>query len=80
MREASNKIIHATSVMVEFSDTESEDSCHKAWDGKYHVHGTRWKSPRHVELCVESWAKAISCFLELLSDNEKIIYMGQDFS
>ncbi len=80
LREASNKIIHATSAIVEFKEIDQEGSSYKCWDGKYHLYVTHGKAQWHVELCVESWAKAMSAFLEILADNEKTFYMGQDWS
>lgn len=80
LREASNKIIHSTSAIIEFKNTNTEGSSYKYWDGKYHLHGTHRNKQWHVELCVESWAKAMSAFLEILADNEKTFYMGQDWS
>lgn len=80
LREASNKIIHATSAIIELKDTDVCGTSYKAWDGKYHLYGKHGKKDWHVELNVEDWAKAMSSFLEVLADNEKTFYMGQDWS
>lgn len=80
LRETTNKIIHSTSAKIEFSDIESDGDAYKAWDGKYHLYGSHGKSDWHVELCVENWAKTMSTYLDVLADDEKIFYMGQDWS
>ena len=80
LREASNKIIHSTRAIIELKDIVVGDTSYKAWDGKYHLFGKHHNNDWHLELDVEGWAKAMSAFLEILSDNEKTFYMGQDWS
>lgn len=79
LREASNKIIHSTRARIEFKEINTVGGSYQAWDGKYHLYGKHRKDEWHLALDVDGWAKAMSLFLEILSDNEITLDMGQDF-
>jgi len=80
LREASNKIIHATRATIEFKSMVFTGPTARRWDGKYHLYGSHQGKPWHVELCVDSWAKSMYNFLKILEENEKTIHLGQDWS
>jgi hypothetical protein len=80
IRESTNKIIHATMATIEFSESNGIKHAFKHWDGYYHLHGNKGKASWHLALNVNSWAKAISAYLEELESNELTIYMGQDWA
>ena len=80
LREASNKIIHATKTTISLKEFSSNGENFESWDGIYHLHGKFGRECWYVELDVEAWAKSMSIYLTYLSDEDKIFYLGQDWS
>jgi hypothetical protein len=80
VREACNKIIHATRATIVFGSTDESAGSVQHWDGQYNLTGTQGNHQWSLQLDVASWAKAAAHYLELLETSEKTIYLGQDFA
>jgi|RhiMetdeSRZDD1v2_1073273.scaffolds.fasta_scaffold167143_2 hypothetical protein len=80
IREASNKIIHATSATVDFAPSATEAPPVLYWHGLCNLRGHHGRAPWHLELDVAQWARAVIRYLEFLADEEKLCYLGQDYA
>jgi|GEM_PF-3248775 hypothetical protein len=78
LREASNKIIHATHAEVNFKSVIYLKNEYLCWDGAYSLFGQHSGKDWEVVLDVESWAKSLSAFLELLEESEIVNSMGHN--
>jgi hypothetical protein len=79
LRESCNKIIHASKTMPSWNEKVVGDIVFKYWSGCFHLYGSRGKKNWHLELNVNSWAKAMSRYHDILSFSEGRIYIGQDW-
>ena len=80
VREACNKIVHATTATIDFSVQEEEPNDIQSWDGQFNLTGIQNEKPWRFQLDVAAWAKAASRYLELLQDKEYTLDLGQDFN
>jgi hypothetical protein len=65
VREACNKIIHATRVELDWITRNSKSSDrYTHWTGKVHLHGERGKDSWHLELDVHGWTVAVDTYIE----------------
>lgn len=79
LREACNKIVHATKVHVEFTAKDgSSDGLHY-WDGQMYLfgelHGNEWS----FQLEVANWAKASLRYIDIAQDQGLLDELGQDW-
>lgn len=79
VRETCNKIIHATRVVLVWSEKKFEGETIKYWKGSFELNGTKGAEPWQLELHVGNWAKAMTRYHDLLSQTEERIYAGQDW-
>ncbi len=78
VREACNKIIHATHATISFVPSSNSKPPTLSWDGLYNLYGSQGARDWHLELDVARWANVASRFLWLLERDERTLYMGQD--
>lgn len=80
IREACNKIIHATSATIDFvpSPEDSPEVLH--WNGCCNLRGHLGNNSWHVELYVAQWGRAVTRYLELLAEDDNFCYLGQDYA
>jgi len=79
VREACNKIIHATHATIDFVPSTNSTPPVLAWDGLYNLYGSQGANDWHLELDVARWASVAARFLALLERDERTLYMGQDY-
>ena len=80
LREAMNKIIHSTSAEIQFIEKNIEGKEYQYWDGNFYLKGVHNKKEWQLELHINSWAQAVTRYLESLDSNETIFYLGQDWA
>ncbi|KGS39087.1 hypothetical protein X961_5854 [Burkholderia pseudomallei MSHR5613] len=80
IREASNKIIHAACVELEFAESNSDGPAVLHWRGTCNLKGTLGQDSWHLELHVANWGLAVRRYLDLLHQHEMLDYLGQDYA
>lgn len=80
IREASNKVIHAASVDLEFVESNSDSPPVLHWRGTCNLKGTFGRDSWHLELHVPNWSLAVRRYLDLLHQHEMLDYLGQDYA
>lgn len=80
IREAANKIVHATSAEVDFLQGTLDEGFIRYWDGRYVLQGSKGSERWKLSLDVRAWAKACVRYLYLLEQDERLLYLGQDFA
>ena len=71
LRESCNKIIHATEFDLSISSARSSRPHYRYsyWNGCCALKGARSNQSWHIELDVQTWCRAIDCFMDELSRN-----------
>ncbi|MBN3817104.1 hypothetical protein G3N57_11020 [Paraburkholderia sp. Se-20369] len=77
IREASNKIIHATSCDLYFKESQAAVIY---WQGTCNLKGSLGKESWHLELHVANWGLAVQRYLDILGENGMLDYLGQDYA
>jgi hypothetical protein len=79
LREACNKIVHATWVRMDFTAADGSTEGMHFWDGQSHLFGELQGNDWHLQLDVANWAKAGMRYIGLAQEEGLLDELGQDW-
>ncbi len=79
LREACNKIIHATKAIPEWAAAVEGGQEFRYWNGDYRLRGSKGQDQWELILHVPAWARAMARFLDEARAAELTEYVGQDW-